>query len=141
MSTKLQVRITKEILQLSAYCGHIKEQGKYMLSDDESVAVGCNCAIALAIRDIFPKAMVGPTTILPFGEEPFSTCFSEIDLPEEAIAFVREFDDCMPEKRRKMKACKFEVEIPDDVLDHAFQIKDDLELLLKGRSNTCKILK
>lgn len=140
MSTLLQIRITKEVLRDSAYCGHIKEQGCYILSDDESVAVACNCAIALAIRDVFPKAIVGPDTILPFGDEPFAHVYSEIELPDEAIRFVREFDDRMPEERLKMKALKFEVEIPDDVLDHAFQIDADLEHLLRGH-NTCKILK
>lgn len=140
MPTTLQIRITKEILHASAYCGHIKHEGQYIVCDNEEVAVGCNCAIALAIRDIFPDAIVGPTTIIPFGDKPFANCFSEIELPEEAIEFVRAFDDNMPAERKKMRSMKFEVDIPDDVLNHAFQIEHDLELLLRGH-NTCKILK
>lgn len=124
MSTKLKIQVTKNILKQAAYCGHIKEKGKYMLSDDEEVNVGCNCPIAVAIRAIFPKAIVGADVILPFGDEEFAHCFSEILLPPEAQNFVRDFDDLMPVSRRKMLPFEFEVDVPDDVLLHAVQLDE-----------------
>ena len=131
MSTKLRIRVTRDILQKAAYCGHIKENGKWTASDHESVAVACNCAIALAVRHIFPLAIVGPDTIIPFGDTKYSSCFSEIQLPIEAQCFIREFDDLMPADRKTMTPLEFEVEIPDDVLQHAVRIEEDLALILK----------
>jgi hypothetical protein len=131
MSTILHIRITRDILQRAAHCGHIKKEGQYARSSDESVDPGCHCAIALAIRDIFPKAKVGRYVIEPFGDEQFSHCFSEIELPDEAQAFMEAFDDLMPEQRRRMPTTKFDVEVPDDVLEHAFQIESDLDTILK----------
>lgn len=132
MSTTLQIRVTREILKKAAYCGHIKEKGKWLHSDDESVCVASNCAIALAVRDIFPNALVEPFHIHPFGNEMFGACYSEIDLPKKATDFIMAFDDLMPEDRRIMEPLEFEVEVPDDVLKHAFSIEDLVKELLSN---------
>lgn len=130
MSTKLQIRVTKAILAKSAYCGHVKKGGMYMASDDDSVCPATNCAIALAIRDILPSAQIGQTAIYPFGVNPHDSSkgpFSVILLPGEATDFIREFDDKLPEERKKMDPFEFSIDIPDNVLQHAFPIEKDLK--------------
>lgn len=133
MSTKLRITVTKSILNKAAYCGHIKENGKYFSSDDESVSVSTNCAIALAVRDIFPDALVGPGEILAFGgNDFFPHAYSQIDLPEEATNFIMKFDSLMPAERRKMEPIEFGVDVPDDVLRHAFPIEQDLAEIFRS---------
>lgn len=134
MSTKLRISITQSILNKSAYCGHIKENGKYILSDDESVDVSTNCAIALAVRDIFPHAQVGAGRIRPFGDRPFSGCYSEILLPDIANCFIADFDNKLPPDRKKMGTLEFEVNVPDDVLQHAFPIENDVKEIFKDHA-------
>lgn len=127
--SKLQIKVTKAILNKSAYCGYTKEDGTYIASDEASVAA--NCAVALAIRDIFPLAFVSPDQIIPFGDAYYSHMYSEIQLPVVATQFIMEFDDTLPVDRKKMEPFDFEVEIPDDVLDKAFPIQADLESIFQ----------
>lgn len=132
MCTTLRIKVTQAILNKAAYCGHIKENGKYIASDDESVDVSSNCAIALAVRDVFPDARVGPGEIIPFGNN--IRHYSEIRLPEIASCFIMDFDNKMPAERKKMGILEFEVEVPDDVLQHAFPIESDLKEIFKNHS-------
>lgn len=44
--TQLKITVTKEILEKSKNCG-------------DAYGAGKNCAIALAVRDVFPMAWVG----------------------------------------------------------------------------------
>lgn len=107
---KLKIKVTKEILRKSQMCG--------MHADD---AISSNCAIALAVREIFPHAHV--TERIEVWNKPFlwgrngESCIGTIDLPFEAIKFIDDFDNAMPWERTKMKEIEFEVEIPDWFLD------------------------
>lgn len=130
MSTKLQIRVTKAILNKSAYCGHVKSEGQYIASDDETVSPGTNCAIALAVRDIFPEAHVSGLFIYPFGLN-IPDIIPAIPLPTSAIFFIQNFDDKMPDQRRKMEPFEFEIDVPDNVLQHAFPIEADLKEIFK----------
>ncbi len=123
--SKLQIKVTKSILNKSAYCGFYRTGRTFVASDLASVAE--NCAIALAIRDIFPHALVAPGVIIPFGEESHTHAFSEIELPVIATQFINEFDNTLPKDRKKMEPFDFEVDIPDDVLKRAFPIEADLK--------------
>lgn len=103
--TRIKIKITKEILKESSDCNI---NGK---------KAGDNCAIALAVRDIFPKAWITPVSILAEGLnfKRRESCFV-IPLPEEAVNFIRMFDNNSPEGRQEMNEREFELEIPDEAL-------------------------
>lgn len=101
---KLKIKITKKILEESKMCG----------TKDCMGVVTKNCAIAVAVREIFPKASVQFSYIEPFGE--FITSKS-IYLPEEATAFIHEFDDLNAEQRVNLAEFEFEVDIPESVIE------------------------
>lgn len=108
--TKIKINVTQEILQKSSMCGMNINEG-----------VGNNCAIALAVREIFPAAWVEDTRILPFYSEKKTTFKNiydfKIALPTEATDFINLFDNYRPELRVKMTPISFEVEIPENVID------------------------
>jgi|SRR6478609_1597954 len=95
---KLQINVTKEILVKSKMCGF-----------DSVLNAPENCAIALAVRDIFPKAQVSPVTIYTEGVN--------ILLPDEAMLFISDFDEANPSEREEMKPFSFEIEIPEAVIE------------------------
>lgn len=107
--TKLKITVTKEILERSMYCG------EGMASSDKKLYnhIRTNCAIALAVRDIWPKAHVDTCVIYPFGREAIS---SMISLPEEAEEFIEKFDEYVPEARAAMEPLEFEVNVPAYVI-------------------------
>ena len=100
---KLKIKVTKEILKASMMCG-TKPNDKEWL----------NCAIALAVRDIFPTAEVYGSSI-EYNED--DTLISE--LPKIAERFIIRFDSLKdtPKERLKMTPIEFEVNIPDEVID------------------------
>lgn len=123
MPTKIRIYITKEVLDQSCFC----------LDDDLSN----NCAIALAIRDIFPKGQV----FLEGGD--FKAQMSviqgvcamsedKIDLSMEATAFIRAFDLKRPLERRQMEPMSFEIEISDNILERYFPIPEELKAILSS---------
>lgn len=95
---KLKITVTKEILEKSKLCLGLAAE---------------NCAIALAVRGVFPKAVVGLDAIFlcVFERDP------KIALPEEAKEFISEFDCLTPAERVNMNPISFEIEIPDAVID------------------------
>lgn len=122
---KLKIKVTKDILDRSAYCG---------LTEDQS-AVTQNCAIALATREIFPHAEVGEVNIDVY-DGPVSSVWTvgvgKIDLPQEATDFIHEFDKMTPIKRREMPELEFEVNVPDSVINMISL--DEIKSLLKNSS-------
>lgn len=111
--TKLKITVTKEILKRSKYCG-VKGKGL----DD----LASNCAIALAVRDVFPQAIVGVDRICFGLAEQMSI------LPKIAQNFINQFDRYGPDARPLIKPISFEIEIPDSVIN---QINiDELKPLL-----------
>jgi hypothetical protein len=103
MSVKLKISITKEIIMQTRYCRSNDNTGK-------------NCAIAVGIRDIFPRAYVEAEEIYPFGFRG-SYLFNSIKLPAKARNFIQKFDYATVQERLKMKPIEFEISIPDKVLE------------------------
>ena len=109
MSTKLKIKVTKEILFKSQLC---QQEG---VSAGVN-GVGANCAIALAVRDIFPYAWISDDNIDAYYFERGENRDFDIPLPKEAKEFISDFDKSTPEERVKMPEIEFEVDISDDVL-------------------------
>lgn len=101
MPTKLKITVTKEILEKSKNC---------------QAYDGSNCAVSLAIRDIFPNTYVNTKTIDFDPHNPFNTKLL-VSLPSNAYSFIRTFDEASPAQRINMKPISFEIEIPDEVID------------------------
>tara|TARA_R110000868_G_scaffold14426_3_gene67154 strand:+ start:13748 stop:14116 length:369 start_codon:yes stop_codon:yes gene_type:complete len=100
---KLQINITKDILQRSMMCG----TENFVGTTPE------NCAIALAVRDLFPEAVVSSDTIYYFPTN--KSCL----LPADAQNFIEIFDELntCPEKRLNLNEFSFEIDIPEAVID------------------------
>lgn len=105
MSTKLKIKVTKDVLQKSKYCG-ILESGK----------ITENCAIAVAVRGIFPRAHVNHSNIVySYGTQETGPIVSQ--LPYKAKEFISVFDKSTPDQRVAMPELEFEVSVPDAVID------------------------
>lgn len=99
---KLQITITKDILQRSMMCGTVL--GQY---------ISQSCAIAVAIGDLFPGVCVG------VGLESFSIDEThDLSLPVEAAEFIKTFDRLAttPEQRLELPETSFVIELPDDII-------------------------
>lgn len=114
---KIKIKITKEILETSKMCG--------VVNKDE---VPTNCAFALAVREIFPKAEVRAHFILPFGWTGVNQDQNLRDavknnvvilLAATARAYIRVFDMLrgMPEKRVDLPTLSFEIDVPSCIID------------------------
>lgn len=102
--TKLKIKITKQILEKSKYCGTDGHQWDAMSS---------GCAIALALRDVFPDALVRTENIIIYKGD-FD---SLVSLPAKAKFFIVRFDRSTPEQRVLMPEFEFEIDIPDEVIE------------------------
>lgn len=127
---KLTIKITKEVLKRSMYCGT-----STLWTCKRSIhTVAENCAIAVAIRDIFPKAEVRNRHI-----EISSVDEDDIALPLEATRFIEHFDHLnhCPEDRLKLPEFEFTVEVPDSIID-SIGIKEIHEII--ERSETLELV-
>ncbi len=108
MAVPFTIRVTKEILDRAKYCGQKQEE-----------SIGENCAIALALRDLFPDVSVTGTGIHPFGSERNLKGDLSISLPFVARDFIKVFDSlvAMPRVRLLLPEFDFEIMIPDKVLE------------------------
>ena len=109
MAVPFKIRITKEILERSKLCGSFNDIEK----------IGNNCAIAVALKDIFPNVFVTPNHIYPFGiiqNEEFSVF--RISLPVTAQDFIKVFDGlrCIPNARLCLPEFEFEISLPDELI-------------------------
>lgn len=112
MSVKLRISVTKEILEKSRWCGANLEVLK------------TNCAVAVAVRDIFPDAKVFQTAIFPNRKD------KAISLPSIVWTWIDRFDKSSPAERILMEPISFEIEIPDNIIE---QINiDELKPLLQN---------
>lgn len=130
----LTIKVTKNILKKSAMCGK-----------ENYVNVPSKCAIALAVRDIFPHALVGGTVIIPFAEGYTSPKFAErngkltISLPMKAQIFISKFDDKTPEERINSEEFSFDIDIPDEVINQ-INIDEVLHLLKNHETLELKLV-
>ncbi len=92
---EIKVKITKEILEQSAHC---------KWND-----LGCECAIAIALKPIYPDVFVSRNEIYPFHRKDNKTTKS-IVLPEEALRFIKLFDELSPEDRLLLPELEFVVD-------------------------------
>jgi hypothetical protein len=100
MSIKMRIKVTKKILEKSRYCGF------------RTFPTVENCAIALAVRNIFPEATVNADSIAPFGEPRRGI----IMLPNDAQIFMAKFDSSNWEERLSLPEMEFEIAIADNII-------------------------
>ena len=97
---KILIKITKEVIERAMWCG------------TDGNPLSTNCAIALAVIDLFPDAAIGcPSFSLIDGHN--ST------LPNIALDFIAQFDALSetPEERLKLSPIEFEIEVPNEVIE------------------------
>lgn len=99
MSTTLTIHITKEVLRQSSKCSKKKTT---------------NCAIAVAVRHIWPTAIICGANDNWFYKHNRNLTFG---VHGEALGFTGEFDMASPEERIAMKPFSFDIEVPDEVLE------------------------
>ncbi len=110
MGVLFKISITKEILASSKDCG---------INDDETETIGKNCAISVAVKDIFPDVFVTDHHIYPQGiRETDSAADIKIMMPKIAQDFVRIFDSLkgMSKLRLLLPEFEFEILIPDEII-------------------------
>jgi hypothetical protein len=100
---KIKIHVTKEILKSAMYC------------PSGSELTVTNCAIALATREIFPKARVERFNIQPFGAPDDDE--NSIIMTREAIGFISAFDAASPPYRATMQPFSFEVNVHEHVIN------------------------
>ena len=100
---KLKIKITKDVLERSMYCG-VKNSGKNIIE---------NCAIAVAVRDIFPHAIVTGNCIYPFYKD------YRISIYHHQNNFIANFDALRgePLKRLNLTPFDFEIDLPDEAIE------------------------
>lgn len=105
---KILIKITKDVLRRSAMC------------DSE---VGRNCAVGLAIVEIFPTAWVGGSSIHIYDQVPDCVLVHEccsvcsLALPTAASTFIYRFDHSTPAERLLLPEFSFEIEVPQQLID------------------------
>jgi hypothetical protein len=100
---KLKIKVTKDIIRKAMWCKRDKDVFK-------------NCAIALAVRDIFPDSETHAWNLYPMGIDLIT---KPIPLPEVAQEFIKEFDDLSdrPKARLGLPEIEFVIEVPDKIID------------------------
>ena len=112
--TKLKIKVTKEILRQTCNCGN----GNALEGQLNS-----HCAIAVAIRDVFPEALVEELGIFLNHKEYVAKWHTQnpdkfdIKLPAKASRFILNFDLNDAIERMAMNPIEFEVEIPDWIIE------------------------
>lgn len=100
---KILIKVTKDVLFRSRMCGL------------GGAGLSTNCAIAVAIRDLFPKASIGCPSMI-FDSSQSDLRYDNI-LPSKALSFISKFDSSTPEERVNMPEFSFELPIPEEVIN------------------------
>jgi len=109
MPVRLKIKVTKEILELSKECG----------AHNDFDTIGKNCAIAIALKDIFPEVVVTDYYIYPFGIDNKNKLDDlRIVMPKIAQDFVKVFDSlsAIHKLRLLLPEFEFEISIPDEII-------------------------
>ncbi len=130
MPIHFTIVVTKDIIKKCRNCGielHVAER---------------NCAVALALRDIFPNVYVTNDSIYPFGIDFKKDTEIKIPLPVIAQQFIKLFDGFshIPNLRLSLPEFEFCVEIPDDVIEQ-IDIEEVRELTHAGKKDREKSYK
>jgi hypothetical protein len=109
MPVQYKIRITKEILEHCKNCG----------TENSRQDIGSNCAVAFALKDIFPDVFVTDCYIFPFGTDAVKGKNIKIMMPVIAQQFIKLFDGfyLMPNLRTALPEFEFTINIADEVLD------------------------
>lgn len=101
---KLKIKVTKDILRKSMWCGISEVPSAYEIST--------NCAIALAVKDVFPNVKV---YCLYLHDNSMGL---RVWHSLETAAYIRLFDDLInePEKRLELPEYEFEIELTESVI-------------------------
>ena len=109
MPVWFKIKVTKEILELSKECG----------AHNDFDTIGKNCAIAIALKDIFPEVVVTDYYIYPFGIDNKNKLDDlRIVMPKIAQDFVKIFDSlsAIHKLRLLLPEFEFEISIPDEII-------------------------
>jgi hypothetical protein len=122
MPIPFKIKVTKNILELSKECG----------THNDPETIGNNCAIALALKDIFPEVFVTNSDICPFGiDQKNNPKTLSIPMPKIARDFVKVFDSLSAVHKLRLHLPEFEfsIDIPDDIISDIDieEVKDLLE--------------
>ena len=120
MPTQFKIAITKEIIAQCKNCG----------TGNDDRRVENNCAIAVALADIFPKVYVTDIHVFPFGIDGDKEKDLKIPMPVIAQQFIKLFDGFRftPRLRLILPAFEFTIDIPDEVIEQ-INIEDAKELI------------
>jgi hypothetical protein len=123
MAVEFKINITKEIIEHCKNCG--AENNKQELSR--------NCAVAFALKDIFPDVYVTNFYIFPFGIDTEERKNIKITMPVIAQQFIKLFDGfyLMPALRLLLPEFEFTIDIPDEAIN-CINI-DELKDLIRNR--------
>ena len=108
MPVTYSIKINKAILEFSKKCGA-----------EEIEVIGENCAIALALKHIFPEVVVTGDYIYPFGIDDCDNWNKlKIPLPKVAQDFISAFDSlcAVPNQRLRLPEFEFEISVPDEII-------------------------
>lgn len=110
MPVQYKIRITKKIIEHCKNCG----------TENNKKDIGSNCAVAFALKDIFPAVYVTDCYIFPFGVDAAKEKNIKIMLPVIAQQFIKLFDGfyLMPNLRPSLPEFDFTISISNEVLDH-----------------------
>lgn len=131
---KIKINITKEVLERSKYCGTKRgidsfvEKHNIKWKDLKYYPTPTNCAIAFAIRDVFPNSSTTQSVIFIFDKPEIinkegKSSYDDDDfieyilLPSKAIEFIEKFDKYKPSQRVNMKPFSFEIIVPDNIIN------------------------
>jgi len=123
MPTQFKIAITKEIIGQCKNCG----------TGNDDRRVENNCAIAVALADIFPKVYVTDLYIFPFGIDGDKKKDIKIPMPVIAQQFIKLFDGFRfsPRLRLMLPEFEFTIDIPDEVIEQ-ININDVRKLIEKA---------
>ncbi|MEP7375168.1 MAG: hypothetical protein ABI675_17345 [Chitinophagaceae bacterium] len=129
MPTPFKIAITKEIIAHCKNCG----------TGNDDQRVENNCAIAVALMNIFPKVHVTNLCIFPFGIDGDKEQDLKIPMPLIAQQFIKLFDGfrLTPKLRLLLPAFEFTIDIPDEVIEQ-INIDEVRELIKAGRTGCNK---
>ena len=109
MPVQFKIKVTKEILELSKECG----------AHNDFDTIGKKCAIAIALKYIFPEVVVTDYYIYPFGIDNKNKLDDlRIVMPKIAQDFVKIFDSlsAIHKLRLLLPEFEFEISIPDEII-------------------------
>src|SRR5436190_23071370 len=101
MSVEFKIRITKEILEHCKDCG----------AENNKEEISRNCAVAFALKDIFPDVYVTNYYIFSFGIDPEKEKDIKIAMPVIAQQFVKLFDGFYLSPKLRLLLPEFEFTI------------------------------